>query len=71
MKIELGMACPACEHLWQAPFEAISYVWVEIERWVERLLQTIHLLASSYGWSEQAILAMSAWRRQRYVEMIG
>ena len=70
MNIHLDLNCSGCGEHWSAPFETISYLWAEIERWGEHMLQTIHLMADAYGWSEQDVLAMSAWRRQRYVEMI-
>jgi hypothetical protein len=34
-------------------------------------MREVHTLAAMYGWRETDILAMSAWRRQRYLEMIG
>lgn len=70
MQIQLDCACPNCDHHWAAEFAAITYVWAEIERWGRSMLNTVHLLAGRYGWSERDILQMSAWRRQRYVEMI-
>lgn len=70
MDIRLELDCSECGHRWSAPFDAASYLWGEIERWGRGMLQTIHFLASTYGWSEGEILAMSAWRRHRYLEMI-
>jgi len=31
----------------------------------------VHMLASAYGWSEQAILGLSPARRRLYMEMLG
>jgi hypothetical protein len=70
MNIQLDLRCPGCEGSWLAPFEAITYVWTEIEHWGARTLQTVSRLAATYGWSELDILSMSAWRRQRYLEMV-
>jgi GNAT superfamily N-acetyltransferase len=70
MNIQLDLRCPGCQGSWLAPFEAITYVWTEIERWGARMLQTVNRLAAAYGWSELDILSMSAWRRQRYLEMV-
>jgi hypothetical protein len=67
----LAAACPACGHTWQIIFDIVSYFWNEINAWAIRLLHEVHLLASAYGWSEADILNMSAWRRQRYLELIG
>jgi hypothetical protein len=68
--VDLEMDCPSCGHNWSASFDIVSYLWSEIETCVHRLLQDIHTLASAYGWSESAILSLSAQRRQRYLNMI-
>jgi hypothetical protein len=67
----LDLSCPACDHRWQAAFDIVSYFWNEIDTWAQRTLRQVHLLASTYGWHEADILAMSPWRRQLYLEMIG
>jgi hypothetical protein len=36
-----------------------------------RLVLSVHRLASKYHWSEQEIFAVSEWRRQQYLELIG
>jgi hypothetical protein len=69
--LTLAANCPACEHNWQIVFDIVTYLWSEISAWATRLLREVHILASAYGWREADILAMSAWRRQRYLEMIG
>lgn len=69
--LTLAATCPACGHTWQIVFDIVSYFWSEIQAWAGRLLREVHTLASAYGWREADILAMSAWRRQRYLEMIG
>lgn len=70
MALTFDLTCPACEHAWSAPFDPLTFLWAEIERWGQRMLQTVHTLASTYGWSEEDILNMSAWRRDYYVELI-
>lgn len=69
--IRLGMDCPACEQHWEEIFDIASYFWSEIHAWVLRALREVHHLASAYGWSEAEILAMSPWRKQVYLELIG
>jgi hypothetical protein len=69
--LTLLATCPACGHAWQIGFDIVSYLWDEIRAWAERLMHEVHTLASAYGWREADILTMSAWRRQRYLEMIG
>jgi hypothetical protein len=68
--VQLNLTCPACATQWQAAYDVVTYLWAEIETRAETLLREVHVLASVYGWSEGEILAMSARRRQRYLEMI-
>lgn len=68
--LRLALACPACDHAWQAPFDIGTYFWTEIEGRGQRLLHEVHRLARAYGWHEADILAMSAWRRQQYLTLL-
>jgi hypothetical protein len=68
--VHLGLTCPGCQHSWAAPFDIGSFFWQEINGWAYRILREVHLLASAYGWREADILAMSAGKRQLYLQMI-
>jgi hypothetical protein len=68
--VRLALRCFACGHEWLATYDIVSFLWLEIEAWAERMLREVHLLASAYGWSESDILAMDPRRRQRYLEMV-
>lgn len=70
-ELQLSLACAACSHKWLVSFDIVSYFWSEVNAWANRMLREVHLLASTYGWREDDILAMSPWRRQSYLEMIG
>lgn|SRR5262245_12075206 len=67
----VAFACPACGHQWVETFDIVSFLWTEIVASARRLLLEVHTLASAYGWREADILAMSASRRQAYLEMVG
>ena len=69
--VSLPLTCPACSHQWEMVFDIISFFWSEISAWAERTLREVHILASAYGWREADIIAMSAWRRQKYLELVG
>jgi hypothetical protein len=69
-EIQLALCCPACAHGWQALFDIVSFFWSEIDSWAYQLMKEIHILASAYGWRESDILALSAWRRRIYLEMV-
>lgn len=68
--LQIGVDCPHCQHQFHAHFDISCYFWDELERWSKTTLKVVHRLASRYGWSERDILAMSAWRRRHYLELI-
>jgi hypothetical protein len=70
-EVQIDLACPGCGFKWRAPFDIASFIITEIGACARRLMGEVHTLARAYGWSEQAILAMSGRRRQYYLEMLG
>lgn len=68
--VQLDLTCPACGHAWHSAFDIAAFLWRELDDWAHRTLHEIHAIASAYGWSEGQILALSARRRQTYVEML-
>lgn len=69
--VELALTCPACGAAWLAPFDITAFLWRELEAWAMRTLRETHLLATAYGWDEDAILALSPWRRRHYLDLVG
>jgi T4 bacteriophage base plate protein len=67
---ELALSCESCGERWNALFEVESFFWCEVQAWAVRLLEEVHQLAASYGWSEYEILSMSAFRRSVYLDLI-
>lgn len=70
-EMHLALSCPGCGHCWQALFDIVSFFWSEIQVWALRLLREVHILATAYGWRESDLLAMSPFRRQAYLSMVG
>jgi uncharacterized protein (UPF0212 family) len=68
--IELELGCPACGERWSAPFDIVSFLWAEVEARVRELVRDVHALASAYGWREDEVLALTAERRQAYLELV-
>jgi hypothetical protein len=68
-QIELALSCPACGHAWHALFDIAAFLWSEVHAWADRILHEVHTLARAYGWREPDILAMSARRRQIYLDL--
>jgi hypothetical protein len=69
--VQLALNCPQCGHGWSSSLDVVSFLWSEINAWALRQLRDIHSLASAYGWREEEILALSATRRQAYLDLIG
>jgi hypothetical protein len=65
----IDLTCCACRHSWQVILDIESLLWAKINTLAKRLLQEVHALARAYGWREDDILALSAHRRQAYLEM--
>ncbi len=68
--VDIPLDCSSCGQQWTQLFDIVSFFWTEIAVQSRRLLREVHTLASHYGWSEADILAMSAVRRQLYMEMV-
>lgn len=64
------LSCPECNNQWQAPFDILQYLWLEIESWARRMLKEVAVMAKHFGWSEREILSLSPIRRQQYLEII-
>jgi hypothetical protein len=67
--VRFSVRCPSCGFAWQSVFDIVPYLWAELTVTAQRLLMDVHALARAYGWDEGDILAMSASRRQFYLEM--
>jgi hypothetical protein len=69
-EIVFHLRCPSCGAQWESPLEPAEFVWREINAACRRLLRHIHVLASTYGWSESEILRLSQERRTSYLHLI-
>lgn len=70
LNIMIDFTCPACDAAFSRPFDASAYLWADLERRAESLIDEVHRLARAYGWSERDILAMSPRRRAAYLERL-
>jgi hypothetical protein len=68
--ITFRLTCPCCAHVWLTAFDILSFFWLELEAYARQLQREVHGLAKAYGWSETAILSLSAPARRRYMELI-
>ncbi len=65
----IDLSCRACGHAWQVVLDIERFLWSRISAAAKRLLRDVHALALVYGWPERDILALSAARRQSYLEL--
>jgi len=69
--IRIGMQCADCGDVWNAVLDVGACLWDELGSRAHQLLESVHRLASAYGWREAEILALSPARRAAYLNMIG
>ncbi len=69
-EIRCVLPCAACGHRMVMDLDIARFLWREVALAARRLFAEIHRLARAYGWSEQAITAMSSTRRAAYLEML-
>lgn len=69
-EIVFTLECAACSRRETADLDIARFLWAEVCRAAARLLAEVHTLASQYGWSEDAIAAMSPHRRSAYMEIL-
>lgn len=66
----LDLRCPDCQHSFQTPFNAESFLYGELETRRKQLEREVHWLAFNYHWTEDAILSLSVRKRKRYVDLV-
>jgi len=50
-------------------FDIARYLWSEVHAWALRFLREVDLIARTYHWREEDILALTPTRRQAYLEL--
>ncbi len=68
--LDLAAECAACGGEIVLPFDVAAFLDDELRARARRLLDDIHVIASAYHWSEDAILALPRQRRLAYLERI-
>jgi hypothetical protein len=68
--VQLPVSCETCGASWSGSFDIANYLWQEFDAWARRLLSEVHALALAYGWAEPDIVALSAHRRQHYLQLV-
>lgn len=61
--------CAGCQAPLRASVDVAAFVAADLDRFVDGVYADVDRIARAYGWSEQAILALPAARRRRYVTL--
>jgi hypothetical protein len=69
--LAVGVHCPQCFAGSELELDVGELLWDELRDMADQLTGQVHALASAYGWSEAAILALPPERRRRYIELVG
>lgn len=69
-ELTVSLCCPSCGNPQSVLVDVPTFLWMEVRHAAQRLMEEVHELAWAYGWTEDAILAMSPRRRQAYIEMV-
>lgn len=62
--------CPSCRAWMEVELDAAALLTTELGVAGDRLFAEVHLLAFSYHWSEEQILALPRERRWRYLDLL-
>jgi predicted RNA-binding Zn-ribbon protein involved in translation (DUF1610 family) len=62
--------CPNCGQSTEVEADLAGKALARLEDEQNRLLESVHLLALRYHWSESEIFALPVWRRERYLELL-
>jgi hypothetical protein len=68
--ISLEYRCDGCGTEGEATFDVLDYLWRRIVAEARNLLREVHIIAGAYGWSSEAVLALSPPRRAAHIALI-
>lgn len=68
--VVLVLTCDDCGERWAETLDPVRFAWAALESAARRLATEVHTLARAYGWSEQDILGLSAFRRHLYLSAV-
>lgn len=68
--LAIDLVCADCGHAYRASIDIAAFAAAALDRRAARLYDEVDAIASAYGWSEDAILALPGDRRRRYVATI-
>ena len=70
VRFSVRLDCPDCGLRQEREMDLAALALRRLRRAQDGLLKQVHRLARHYHWSESEILALPAWRRERYLALI-
>ncbi|MEU4244766.1 hypothetical protein [Actinoplanes sp. NPDC026619] len=70
LRTEVAGTCPECGQQVRLDVDARELCLAELRFLAGSVHDDVHLIAATYGWSEQAILDLPSRRRRRYADLI-
>ncbi len=68
--VAVQLTCDGCGQEQVVPFAIDDFLWRRVAITAAQVLDDVHELAVTYGWSEAETLAVPAARRRRYLERV-
>jgi hypothetical protein len=68
--IRFPLTCHDCGTSWTESLDPVVLAWTAVESAARMLATDVDTLARAYGWGEQEILGLSAFRRQLYLSAL-
>lgn len=66
----ISCECPVCGSSQEHRIDLARVALQRLQRHQKSCLRVIHRLASAYGWTEDAVMALPVWRRNAYLQLI-
>jgi hypothetical protein len=69
--VRITTVCPACRREIELPLDLEAEALAVLDRAQQGLLAEVARLAGAFHWSEREVLELPAWRRRRYLDLLG
>jgi hypothetical protein len=70
VRFNISVVCPDCETESDLDVPLTAVALERLKRAQTALIESVHVLAAHYGWSEAQVVSLSPWRREGYVSLV-
>jgi hypothetical protein len=68
--VRIRLTCEACGEAWTTTLDVAEMIGARATAEALQVMDEVHVLARSYGWSERDVLSLSRPRRRAYVDLV-